>query len=128
MLNPLNPGYGPNNRLFDGLILREVGPLGMNQLTVVELAIISMSGLKEEVRSFQLNQNYSHFFTAVILRPLHNHWKRIDNCFKRLKKGRCLQAILPPSAQKSVIPATLPAVLPAPSPCSSPKTGLSATL
>ena len=34
----------------------------------------------------------------------------------------------PPSAQKSVIPATLPAVLPAPSPCSSPKTGLSARL
>uniref|UniRef100_A0A8B9XK63 Serine/threonine-protein kinase n=1 Tax=Bos mutus grunniens TaxID=30521 RepID=A0A8B9XK63_BOSMU len=34
----------------------------------------------------------------------------------------------PPSAQKSVIPATLPAVLPAPSPCSSPKTGLSSRL
>uniref|UniRef100_A0A452RJE0 Serine/threonine-protein kinase n=1 Tax=Ursus americanus TaxID=9643 RepID=A0A452RJE0_URSAM len=34
----------------------------------------------------------------------------------------------PPSAQKSVLPATLPAVLPAPSPCSSPKTGLSARL
>lgn len=30
----------------------------------------------------------------MILRPLHNHWKRIDNCFKRLKKGRCLQTIL----------------------------------
>uniref|UniRef100_A0A8D0JUY5 Serine/threonine-protein kinase n=1 Tax=Sus scrofa TaxID=9823 RepID=A0A8D0JUY5_PIG len=34
----------------------------------------------------------------------------------------------PPSAQKSVLPASLPAVLPAPSPCSSPKTGLSGRL
>ncbi|XP_054584055.1 serine/threonine-protein kinase D3 isoform X2 [Eptesicus fuscus] len=34
----------------------------------------------------------------------------------------------PPSAQKSVLPATLPAVLPTPSSCSSPKTGLSARL
>ncbi|XP_008586469.1 PREDICTED: serine/threonine-protein kinase D3 [Galeopterus variegatus] len=34
----------------------------------------------------------------------------------------------PPSAQKSVLPATIPAVLPTPSPCSSPKTGLSARL
>lgn len=34
----------------------------------------------------------------------------------------------PPSAQKSVFPATVSAVLPAPSPCSSPKTGLSARL
>ncbi|CAH6779622.1 Prkd3 [Phodopus roborovskii] len=34
----------------------------------------------------------------------------------------------PPSAQKSVLPATVSAVLPTPSPCSSPKTGLSARL
>uniref|UniRef100_A0A8C6QQX0 Serine/threonine-protein kinase n=1 Tax=Nannospalax galili TaxID=1026970 RepID=A0A8C6QQX0_NANGA len=34
----------------------------------------------------------------------------------------------PPSAQKSVLPATISAVLPTPSPCSSPKTGLSARL
>lgn len=34
----------------------------------------------------------------------------------------------PPSAQKSVFPATVSAVLPTPSPCSSPKTGLSARL
>lgn len=34
----------------------------------------------------------------------------------------------PPSAQKSVLPATLPAVLPTPSSCSSPKTGLTARL
>uniref|UniRef100_A0A5F8GYW8 Protein kinase D3 n=1 Tax=Monodelphis domestica TaxID=13616 RepID=A0A5F8GYW8_MONDO len=34
----------------------------------------------------------------------------------------------PPSAQKSLSPASLSAVLPTPSPCSSPKTGLSARL
>ncbi|MBZ3876952.1 Serine/threonine-protein kinase D3 [Sciurus carolinensis] len=34
----------------------------------------------------------------------------------------------PPSAQKSVLPATIPAALPTPSPCSSPQTGLSARI
>lgn len=34
----------------------------------------------------------------------------------------------PPSAQKSVLPATIPPVLPTPSPCSSPQTGLSSRL
>nr|KAF6430109.1 protein kinase D3 [Molossus molossus] len=34
----------------------------------------------------------------------------------------------PPSAQKSLLPATLPVVLPTPPSCSSPKTGLSARL
>lgn len=115
MLNPSpNPGCGPNNKTFlMGLILLV---RTCRTTTVVELAIISgMSGLKEEVKKLSTKLNYSHFYRQI-LRPLHNHWKRIDNCFKRLKKGRCLQTILLHQPQKSVIPATLPAVLPAPSP------------